>query len=243
MTTPPRPAYIGIDVGGTDIKAVVADSHAHALASFTRPTFSTDRSAIETLNTLITDAMAEARAAGFQTEAMGICTPGTVDSAAGVVRFAANLGWTNLFLLRNLQERHDLPVFLEHDARAGAAAEAAARGLGAAQNMLFIPVGTGVAASLVHDGTVVQGASGAVGELGHMIVYPDGEPCKCGQRGCVEVYAGGAGLLRRYRRDGGKAETVAGLVASIETDPVAQRTWSEAIDALARGIQIGRAHV
>ena len=236
MTTPTRPAYIGIDVGGTAIKAVIADEQARALCTFTHPTFGADGSAMGTVNAIITEAATEASRAGFRAVAIGICTPGTVDAVAGVVRFAANLGWSNLPLVRDLEEQHRLPVALEHDARAAAAAEAKARGINAAQNMLFIPVGTGIAASLVYDRTVVHGASGAIGEMGHMIVYPDGEPCRCGQRGCVEAYAGGAALLRRYQREGGRAETVVDLVASLGIDPIAQRTWSEAIDALARGI-------
>lgn len=228
-----RPAYIGVDVGGTAIKAVVTDEHAHRLAVFSQQTFS-GGTAMETLDGLITEAVAAARISGYEPSAVGICTPGTVDATAGVVRFAANLGWTDVSVVHDMEQRHRLPIFLEHDARAAAEAEAAARDVDGHQDMLFVPLGTGVSAAILRDGRVLQGASG--GELGHMIVHPDGDACTCGQRGCVEAYAGGAGLLRRYHRGGGTAESVADLVASLDRDLVARRVWTEAIDALARGV-------
>ncbi len=227
------PAYLGIDVGGTAIKAAVTDAQAHVLAVFSRGTFS-DGTPMGTLHALIAEAVRTARRSGHELRAIGICTPGTVDAVAGVVRFAANLGWTDLSVVDELRQRHRLPISLEHDARAAAEAEAAARDGDTRHDILFVPIGTGVSAALVRDGRVFQGASG--GELGHMIVYPEGDGCTCGQRGCVEAYAGGAGLLRRFRRRGGTAPTVADLVASVDRDLVARGVWIEAVDALARGI-------
>ncbi len=233
MSSEARPAYLGIDVGGTAIKAAVTDEQAHVLAEFKRGTFS-DGTAMGTLHALIAQAVATAQMSGHELRAIGICTPGTVDAAAGVVRFAANLGWTELSIVDDLWQRHRIPISLEHDARAAAEAEAAARDGDTRHDMLFVPVGTGVSAALLRDGRVLQRAGG--GELGHMIVFPDGDGCTCGQRGCVEAYAGGAGLLRRFHRRGGAAPTVADLVASVDRDLVARGVWIEAVDALARGI-------
>ena len=130
---------------------------------------------------------------------------------------------------RLVSEHLDLPVILEHDVSAAALAEAGA----AAGDLLFVALGTGIAGVHVVDGEPVRGASGRAGEIGHIPIYPDGDPCVCGQRGCLEAYASAAAISRRYRAAGGAPLTAAQVAAARGTDRLARAVWNQAAEALA----------
>lgn len=178
------------------------------------------------------------RADGGDTR-VGIATPGLVDSATGSIEYAANLGWRSLALRDELESGFGVPVSVDHDARAAAGAELVAQRArrGPLDDFVFVPIGTGVSAAVVAAGRVVPGAFGAAGEIGHMIAVPGGAVCACGQRGCVEAYASASGIARRYRINGGDADlSSADIVTRIGSDPIARRTWDEAVDALGAGL-------
>jgi glucokinase len=164
---------------------------------------------------------------------IGVVTPGIVDEAAGVVRYASNIRFRDVPLGALVREDLGLPVAVGHDARAAGVAEAvagAARGL---DNFLLLPLGTGIAATVVLHGEPVPGAAWSAGEVGHMPVYPGGEPCSCGQRGCLEVYASAGGLARRYARLGGTPGLDSRAIAAAAfTDPLAGSVWDTATHAL-----------
>lgn len=168
--------------------------------------------------------------------AVGLCAPGLIDAAAGVVRYASNLGLRDTPLAAAVADRLCLPVTLEHDVRAACLAEQRL-GLGAGVEDLFVVVlGTGVAAGIVSNGRLVRGDKGFAGEFGHIPVHADGELCACGQHGCLEAYVSGSALVRRYRRTGGIAENAADVTARLATDPDAARLWAEGTDALGRAL-------
>jgi glucokinase len=165
--------------------------------------------------------------------------PGDVDADGGVARFSANLGWRDVPLRALLRDDLGLPTVLDHDVRAAGLAE---RTIGLARgrsDSLVAVIGTGIAAVITSAGRHVSGARWLAGELGHVAVWPDGEECPCGQRGCLERYASAASIARRYADRSGGAECggervdAAGVVARIGEDPVAAAVWSEAVDALA----------
>jgi glucokinase len=163
---------------------------------------------------------------------IGVVVPGAVEH--GVVRYAANLPLREVDLRARLEAVLDLPVAVGHDVAAAAEAEAAATGV---TDVLFVALGTGVAAAHVRDGRADRGATGQAGELGHLVVVPGGEPCTCGNRGCVEVYASAAAVARRYKELTGMSDADAAYVASVtETDRQAGAVWAEAVDSLAAGI-------
>ncbi len=171
--------------------------------------------------------------------AAGVVVPGVVDESRGVAVASANLGWNELPLQRLLQDRAGLPVVLGHDVRAGALAE---HRLGAAQgvsDVLFLPIGYGIAAALIVDGNLLV-AGGYAGELGHIVVQPDGEICGCGRRGCLETVASAAAIGRRYSARLGhghaSAATVAGLVRT--GDALACSVWDEAVAGLADALEL-----
>jgi glucokinase len=129
-------------------------------------------------------------------------------------------------------------VALGHDVRAGGLAEATFGGGRHGRDVLFVAIGTGIAAAYIMDGRSYAGAHGAAGELGHIVVRPGGPVCGCGNRGCLEAVASATALARRYASQGDTAKTGAAEVVALATsgDPVAARAWQETIDALADGL-------
>jgi glucokinase len=111
----------------------------------------------------------------------------------------------------------------------------AGRGL---HEVLFVALGTGVAAAVITRGEAYAGATGRAGELGHLPVFPEGELCACGQRGCTETYASGAALSRRFSAASGISNVPAKDVISRAAagDPVAQGIFSDAVTALSRAL-------
>jgi glucokinase len=229
---------VAVDVGGTTMKAAVVGLDGRPWSVATAPTaHGTETSATDGLSELLVRMVATARALGGSPIAAGVVTPGMVDEDSGVVGFAANLGLRDVPLRSLLEGRLGLPVAVGHDVRAAGLAESL---LGAARDVddfVLVPVGTGIAAAVVSGGRPVRGAAFAAGELGHIPVFPDGALCSCGQRGCLEVYASGVGLTRRYRAAGGvSANDAAEVVALLGRDPLADAAWGDAVRALGLGL-------
>lgn len=228
-------------VGPTDGTAAGTPAGALSTAGTATPELAAGGPALAAVVAVVDRLAAAASGAGHPLAAIGLCTPGVVDSAAGTVVVAVNLDWHDLPIADVLRERYGVPVAVAHDARAAATAEIAARtaaGRDVAE-MVFIPIGTGISASLVVDGRLVVGAAGGAGEVGHVCVRPGGEPCTCGQRGCVEAYASARNIRRRYRAAGGTIDGATDeIVAAVDTDPVAAAVWADAVDALAAGVAI-----
>ncbi|GAA4890457.1 hypothetical protein GCM10023237_05080 [Streptomyces coeruleoprunus] len=169
--------------------------------------------------------------------AAGIVVPGLVDEDAGVCVRAANLGWRDVPVRDWLAEHLDLPVAFGHDVRAGGLAEARAGAGQGCADFLFVPVGTGIAAAVFTGGRprALTGGHGRAGELGHVVVRPRGDRCRCGARGCLETVASASAIARRYARATGRYGTTAAEVQgrAAAGDPTAAALWSEAVEALA----------
>lgn len=223
---------VAVDVGGTSIKAARVGRDGRLDEVLRRPTPVAAGPAA--ILALIGDLVEELRTPG--TPAVGCCLPGVLDTGAGVVRHAPNLGMHDVAVAAALTTRLGLPVVVEQDVRAACLAEATV-GAGREQpDFVMVVAGTGLGAGLVVGGRIATGATGAAGEFGHLPVHSDGEPCSCGQRGCVEVYASAAGMLRRYRRRGGTAPSAAAMAAVIGTDADAGAVWAEGCAALGRAL-------
>ncbi|GAB3553885.1 ROK family protein [Arthrobacter tumbae] len=224
-----------MDIGGTTIKGGIFTSTSQQILHRTRPTFESGHTPLENLLHLLHLLRREANNLGLEPQTVGIGTPGFVDSSRGIIRYAANLGWHDINLRALLQEAVALPVVIDHDARAAARAELNIRPH--LQDLIVIPIGTGVAAAIITQGRIVSGYEGAAGEFGHTISVPDGEPCPCGQKGCLETYASASAILRRYRAAGGtQAHHTSEIPTLLNTDRVAAHVWADAIAALATGI-------
>jgi glucokinase len=234
-----RDLVLGVDVGGTTIKAALLDSDGLEFGHSERPT--PRHLGPDAVTETIVGAIVELRdqvPAGARLRAVGLVVPGVVNAQQGIAVYATNIGWRQLPLRQIVAEAVGLPVVLDHDVRAAGLAEletGAGRGL---QEVLFVALGTGVAAAVITRGQVSAGATGRAGELGHLPVFPGGEWCACGQRGCTETYASGAALSRRYSAASGITDVPAEEVISRAAagDPVADAIFSDAITALGRAL-------
>jgi glucokinase len=193
----------GIDLGGTKIEAIVADSENQVLGSARRPTPS------EGGPTAVAAALVESLTgacghAGLEPSALlgvGVGSPGVIDAATGSVTSARNLpDWEGTFDLGPwVSSRLGVPVFLGNDVDVATEAEFE---LGAGkpyQSLIGVFWGTGVGGGLILNGERWVGRGGA-GEIGHMVIKLGGAKCPCGRRGCLEAYAGRAAMEARVRR-------------------------------------------
>jgi glucokinase len=228
-----------LDVGGTAMKGALVGPDGATRCPLRRPTPHRQGPGVvvDAAGGALRELLEDARRERLGVAAAGVVVPGIVDDARGVAVFSANLGWRDLPLRALLEARTGLPVALGHDVRAGALAEAT---LGAARgeaDVLFVPVGAGIAAAAIVDGRLLH-AGGYAGELGHLQVDPGGEPCGCGGRGCLETVASGAALARRYAARAGRPVAGAAPVAERVRagDPDAAAVWADAVAALAQGL-------
>jgi glucokinase len=152
-----------------------------------------------------------------------------------VVGLSANLGWRELPLVAALEADTGVPVRIDNDVRAAGFAERTVGCTAGVDDYLLTVIGTGISGEVRVAGRTVVGAGAAAGEFGHAPVWPEGETCPCGQRGCLERYASAAAISRRYaeRRRTAVIESAEAIAGRREYDPVARRTWTEAVDALA----------
>jgi glucokinase len=199
---PAIPKLLGIDVGGTKTAFALGDLDGSVSARRRRPTEPSGDARAD-LDRMAADArslLAEAGLAATDLAAVGVSLPGPLDPEAGRVLSPPNLpGWHDTPVRDRLQDALGVRVFLENDANAAALAEwhfGAGRGL---RHMVYLTMSTGVGGGLVLDGRIHRGVLASAGELGHVPVEWDGEPCACGRRGCLEAYVGGASWTRRLR--------------------------------------------
>ncbi|MEV6969065.1 ROK family protein [Hamadaea sp. NPDC051192] len=236
---------IAVDVGGTGIKCALVTPD-HQVVHSERHTTGAERGAeavVETILSIVEGLAAKAVADDLVPVAVGICIPGVVDEAEGVIRYAANTGGMRNVPLRDLATaRVGLPVRVGHDVRTGGLAEATLGAGAGYDQVLFIPIGTGIAAAHIVGGKVLAGGHWGAGEIGHIIVRPGGPVCGCGQRGCLEAIASASAVGRRYSERVGvtaSAREVASQAAA--GDPVAAEVWAETVDALADALLTAQA--
>lgn len=230
---------LALDVGGTNIRgeALTADLVAVAARRTATP-LGDGEAVLDAIAGLCEGLLSDVAAAGAgPVEAVGVAVPGVVDTARGRVRLAANLGWRDTPVAELLGARIGVPVLLHHDVTvAGLAEQRLGAGVGV-EDLLCVFLGTGVAATLTVGGHVVGQRRGHAGELGHVPIHRGGLLCGCGQRGCLEMYASARAIGDAYARETGRVGATSRDVAAwLGTDPVADRVWSDALDALAHGL-------
>jgi glucokinase len=237
-------AVVALDVGGTGMKCALVDSAGTVLHTERHPT-GAERGPTAVVDTILEVAeglAGKARADGRTPVAVGIAVPGVVDEARGVAVWSANVGFRDVPLRELAQARLGLPAALGHDVRAGGLAEArlgAGRGSG---HVLFVAIGTGIAAAHVVNGAAAVGAHGAAGEIGHILVRPGGPRCGCGRPGCLEAVASASAVGRRYAELAGEPATAAEVAARAAAgEALAGQVWRETVEALADGLASGQA--
>ena len=133
---------------------------------------------------------------GEQVAFCGVASPGPLDVKTGVIIHISTMGFKNVPIRKMLSEALSLPVFLENDANCAAIAESkigVARGM---DPLVYVTISTGVGCGIVVNGKILSGNLSSAGEIGHVTVVPDGRPCPCGKRGCLELYSSGTAIAR-----------------------------------------------
>ncbi len=193
-----QPLLVGVDVGGTKIAVLITTPDGVILGRATRASSVGDQDgAAEAIATTVETALLDAGASVDAVAVIGVGVPGRVDPLTGRVTIAVNLGWTDLALRDALEARLGRPCVIENDARAAAVGLHRRRILGAADDIAYLAVGTGIAAGVILDGRLHRGARGLAGEIGHAIADAAGPVCTCGQRGCLEALVSGPSIARR----------------------------------------------
>ncbi|OON29947.1 MULTISPECIES: ROK family protein [unclassified Micromonospora] len=244
----PADVVVALDVGGTGMKCALVRPDGSTVHTERHPTDAGrgPDAVVETILDVAEGLAGKARADGLDPVALGIAVPGVVDETAGVAVWSANVGFRDVPLRDLAAARLGLPTALGHDVRVGGLAEArlgAGRGTG---HVLFVAIGTGIAAAHVVDGVAATGAHGAAGEIGHILVRPGGPRCSCGRDGCLEAVASASAIARRYAEatGGGLAGTPASAADVADRaaagEPAAAGVWAEAVEALADGLATGQ---
>ena len=190
--------YIGIDLGGTNIKGALVSAEGNILQECSMPTC-VDLGP-EAVASRIGQVIAQLSDGEAAIGGVGVGCPGTVDDASGIVRFAANLNFINFDLRSALRAYTALPIHLGNDANAAALGEALFGCGKGAESTIVVTLGTGVGGGVVLGGKLLTGYTGAASELGHMVIAENGEKCTCGSRGCFEAYSSATALIRDTKR-------------------------------------------
>ncbi|MCH4153621.1 MAG: ROK family protein [Saccharofermentans sp.] len=190
--------YVGIDLGGTNIKAGVVDQEGKLLNKLSIKT-NAQRSMEEIIHDMGTLAEDCIRDAGFtreDIEAIGIGSPGTPDNDAGLLVYSSNLPFVNAPMRKLIRDVIDLPVYIDNDANCAAMAEAVAGAAKGSKDSVTITLGTGVGAGVIVNGRIYSGFNQAGSEFGHTVLVSGGIKCGCGRRGCFEQYASASAMAR-----------------------------------------------
>jgi glucokinase len=245
MTPVSDDVVIALDVGGTAMKCALVRPDGVVHHTERHPTLAARGPEAVTANILDVAAglAARAKADGLLPVAVGVAVPGVVDEGAGIAVWSSNVGFRDVPLRDLVSARLGVPAALGHDVRAGGLAEARLGAGSGERHVLFIAIGTGIAAAHVIDGKAFAGAHGAAGEVGHVIVRPGGPPCGCGARGCLESIASASAIGRRYAELSGIADAAAFDVAARAAagEPLATAVWRDAVEALADGLLTAQA--
>ncbi|MBO3087715.1 ROK family protein [Cellulomonas dongxiuzhuiae] len=233
---------VGVDIGGTKVLAVLLDPAGRVVGKHrvaTRPGHVGLVDAVTTSVRALTTAhdVPAAALAG-----VGIGVPGVVDPVSGTVEHAVNVGVDRPFAMADaVADALGARVRVRVENDLNVAVLGAAHTLGPAgerRDLAFLALGTGVAAGLLLDGTLRRGAHRAAGEVGHLTLVPDGLPCGCGQRGCLEQYASGSALDAAWPSPDGRPAPLVLFEAAAAGDPRAVAVRDRFVWAVAGAVRI-----
>ena len=193
---------IGIDVGGTSVKAGIVNEKGEILykASCLTKMENGQEAMVHDMAQLAIRVVEESGHCMDEIESVGIGIPGVHNNATKRVPFCTNLGWHDVPLIELMQKEIDKPVFVNNDASVAGLAESVAGVSAGTKCSVFVTLGTGVGGGVVLNGRLYEGSHGVASEIGHTITVAGGEPCTCGNRGCWERYASATAIIREGRK-------------------------------------------
>jgi predicted NBD/HSP70 family sugar kinase len=226
---------IGVDVGVRHVAVAVGDLSHRVLAErwVALPHGHSASDGVKTVLRCIEETLSEAEADPRQIVGAAISIAAPISPDTGRMMVPGVLGgWNGPELATEVARRWGIPVAVENDANLGALGEWTWGHAQGAKTLLYIKIASRVGLGIVNDGAIYHGAEGCAGELGHLTVDPQGDLCWCGQRGCLEMYVGGEGLIRRLGVESGNRIDLRHLVAN------AQEISPELPGLIERGAQV-----
>jgi predicted NBD/HSP70 family sugar kinase len=224
-------AVVGLHFDHGTLRVAVADL-AHTILAETHRDLDVDHDAEEGLDaagTLVDDVLAEARVARDRVLGAGVGIAGPVDAHGTVGGSTILPGWAGIDVAAELERRLELRVHVDNDANLGALAESVLGAGRDASEIAYLMLSSGIGAGLILGGRLYRGAGGTAGEIGHVLVDEQGPMCRCGNRGCLETFAGGGALVELLRRSHGDSLSIEDMVEqAIAGDPACQRVLADA---------------
>ena len=246
--------YVGIDIGGTNLKAglvneagVLLTTEKMKVATLTDPA-----KMAWTLYVLVQKLCQSADIPLEKVASVGVGVPGTVEIHYGTILYTCNLPWRNVPLRKLFHQLCPLPLYIENDANCAALAEYFAGAGRGTKRFITITLGTGIGGGIVHNGKISHGSNGMAGEVGHMVIDWNGEECPCGRKGCWERYASAKALKRMTQKameehpdsilaqvvekNAGHVSGQSAFIAARRGCPVGQKVCDQYVAYLAAGI-------
>ncbi len=192
--------FVGIDVGGTSIKAGVTDEGLRPLSAVSLPTEASQgqEHGLAQMAEEAREAMASASIRLDQITALGVATPGTMDIPAGLMLEPPNLKpWRNVPVRQHIQNTFKLPTAFQNDANAAAYGEYCAGAGRGTHSLVMFTLGTGIGCGIILGDTIIEGEHSHGAENGHMVIEMNGRLCGCGRHGCFEAYASATSVAKR----------------------------------------------
>lgn len=243
-----RPA-VGIDLGATKVRVALVGAAGEVLSErlFQVGEAWDPKGVAERISRAVLEVLKDAAVPLDAVQGVGIGCAGQISSDGRRVLFGPNLGWRDVPLADILEEGIRRAVVLENDVRAAALGEALLGAGRGCHDLICVFVGSGVGSGIITGGRLLRGVANLAGEVGHMKLDPEGPPCSCGGRGCLEVYAGGRHVARRVKEalESGKKSSLARAgeihVRAVEEaarggDPLAVEIWEQVVWSLGLGI-------
>ncbi|SHK21631.1 glucokinase [Anaerobranca californiensis DSM 14826] len=225
---------IGVDLGGTNIAAALVKNDGSIVEKISNPT-----EANKGKDMVITNLMATIEELlGYvednkKIKGIGIGIPGVCDIEKGLVKFAPNLFWENVEIVKILESKFNLPVFIDNDANAAALGEVWCGAGKGKKNIVCITLGTGVGCGIILNGAIFHGAGNGAGELGHITVKEDGPKCNCGNNGCLEVLVAAPAIAKMGKEALLKGDTLLKTITDRE-----KLTAKDVFDAAKKGDKV-----
>ena len=194
--------YVGIDLGGTNIKAGIVDGQGKILAEAFCKTQAQRpyQDIVRDMAGCVMQALKNAKMTTDDILSVGIGIPGYANQKTGTGAFCTNLGWYDVPLQAEIRKYFDLHIAIDNDATVAGYAESIAGVSKNAESSVFLTLGTGVGGGIVIHGRPWSGAHGIGSEVGHMTLSVDGVPCNCGNNGCMEKYTSATAIIRMARQ-------------------------------------------
>ena len=193
---------LGVNIASDRISAAVIDDDYYRIIGRSKTEKKEKRNAEELCDDIVfavNTALEDANTDKDYILSIGIAAPGNIDKETGVIQHASNFGFDKIPLRDMLLKHFDKPIYFENDANCLALGEYLA-GVGSrGDSLMAVTINKGVGGGIIIDGKILGGCNGAAGEIGHMVINVDGEPCTCGRRGCFETYASMRALTAKIK--------------------------------------------